>query len=246
MSAAAAECSRALRAQLPAKAPKEPLREHPLCLSDLRTLPVTPEQPGDADWRLSLGASMSSPWLRFRRSTADLLRRICVSNPEMYRKKDFPHGLGMADLSVLASLATVVTYWLYHQWVTWSILVGTCTVRWPVVPVGRRCGCLLPLQCSFPRLPVQSRAWAARVDRRGAHYQQERIRREQGDADREEIADRGHVDETSHSVSRIRDDPQGTPSRGTSSSTISVAFSIPHRRQHAFQVGPLGIVLAAR
>ncbi len=48
---------------------------------------------------------------------------ICGSR-ELYKKKDFPHGLGMAIL-VLACLASTVTYWLYDKWLTWAILIGS-------------------------------------------------------------------------------------------------------------------------
>ena len=48
---------------------------------------------------------------------------VC-GNPELYRKKDFPHGLGLAILT-LACLASTVTYFLYQQWWTWGILIGS-------------------------------------------------------------------------------------------------------------------------
>jgi hypothetical protein len=48
---------------------------------------------------------------------------IC-GNAELYKKKDFPHSLGMTIL-VLACLASTVTYWLYDPWLTWAILIGS-------------------------------------------------------------------------------------------------------------------------
>jgi hypothetical protein len=48
---------------------------------------------------------------------------VC-SNHELYKKKDFPHSLGMAIL-VLACVASTVTYWLYDKWLTWAILLGS-------------------------------------------------------------------------------------------------------------------------
>lgn len=48
---------------------------------------------------------------------------IC-GNHELYKKKDFPHGLGMG-LLVLACLAATVTYWFYDLWMTWAILIGS-------------------------------------------------------------------------------------------------------------------------
>jgi hypothetical protein len=44
-------------------------------------------------------------------------------NHELYKKKDFPHGLGLAILT-LACLATIVPYLLYMQWLVWTILLG--------------------------------------------------------------------------------------------------------------------------
>jgi hypothetical protein len=45
-------------------------------------------------------------------------------NGELYKKKDFPHSLGMAILA-LACLASTLTYWLYSKWFTWAILIGS-------------------------------------------------------------------------------------------------------------------------
>jgi len=45
-------------------------------------------------------------------------------NPELYRKKDFPHGLGMTIL-LGAFLASTLTYWWYDKVLTWAILLGS-------------------------------------------------------------------------------------------------------------------------
>jgi hypothetical protein len=45
-------------------------------------------------------------------------------NRELYKKKDFPHGLGLAILT-LACLASTVAYLYYQQWWTWGILIGS-------------------------------------------------------------------------------------------------------------------------
>ena len=45
-------------------------------------------------------------------------------NAELYRKKDFPHALGMSIL-VLACVASTITYWLYDKYLTWAILIGS-------------------------------------------------------------------------------------------------------------------------
>jgi hypothetical protein len=48
---------------------------------------------------------------------------VC-GNVELYRKKDFPHWLGLTILTV-ACVASVIPYWLYMQWLTWTILIGS-------------------------------------------------------------------------------------------------------------------------
>ncbi len=48
---------------------------------------------------------------------------VC-GNTQLYKKKDFPHWLGLTILAV-ACLGSVIPYWLYHQWLTWTILIGT-------------------------------------------------------------------------------------------------------------------------
>jgi hypothetical protein len=49
---------------------------------------------------------------------------LVCGNHELYKKKDFPHGLGITILTV-ACLVSFVTYGLYQPWLTWSILIGT-------------------------------------------------------------------------------------------------------------------------
>jgi len=48
---------------------------------------------------------------------------VC-GNAELYRKKDFPHGLGMGIL-VAAFVASTLTYWWYDKVLTWVILLGS-------------------------------------------------------------------------------------------------------------------------
>jgi hypothetical protein len=54
---------------------------------------------------------------------------VCAlcGNAELYKKKDFPHWLGLTILTV-ACLASIIPYWLYHQWLTWTILIGSALV----------------------------------------------------------------------------------------------------------------------
>jgi hypothetical protein len=48
-------------------------------------------------------------------------------NAELYKKKDFPHWLGMTIL-VAACLGSIIPYYLYHQWLTWTILIGSAVI----------------------------------------------------------------------------------------------------------------------
>ncbi len=48
---------------------------------------------------------------------------VCGSG-ELYKKKDFPHALGMGIL-VTACAASTVTYYLYDKLLTWGILLGS-------------------------------------------------------------------------------------------------------------------------
>jgi hypothetical protein len=49
---------------------------------------------------------------------------LVCGNRELYKKKDFPHWLGLTILTI-ACLGSVIPYWLYHQWWTWVILIGS-------------------------------------------------------------------------------------------------------------------------
>jgi hypothetical protein len=57
---------------------------------------------------------------------ADPALPACVvcGDHELYKKKDFPHSLGMGIL-VLACLASTITYALHEFWLTWAILIGS-------------------------------------------------------------------------------------------------------------------------
>ena len=43
---------------------------------------------------------------------------------DLYKKKDFPHALGMGIL-IVACLASSVTTLFYQWWLTWGILIGS-------------------------------------------------------------------------------------------------------------------------
>src|SRR5262249_22128239 len=51
---------------------------------------------------------------------------VC-GNHELYKRKDFPHGLGMAIL-VVALVLSVVTYYAYEKWLTWVLLIGSAII----------------------------------------------------------------------------------------------------------------------
>ncbi len=77
--------------------------------------------PGAAEWRcpacdhvVALPAAIDP----------DLPACAACGGHELYRKKDFPHGLGMGIL-VAAFAASTLTYWLYEPWLTWVILLGS-------------------------------------------------------------------------------------------------------------------------
>jgi hypothetical protein len=81
-----------------------------------------------------LNPSTKSEWhcprcdhiVRLATSEPDTTLHACAlcGNGELYKKKDFPHSLGMAILG-LACLASTLTYWLYSKWWTWTILIGS-------------------------------------------------------------------------------------------------------------------------
>ena len=53
-----------------------------------------------------------------------LSRCALCGGSDLYKKKDFPHALGMTIL-VGACLASTITYALYDKWLTWAILIGS-------------------------------------------------------------------------------------------------------------------------
>jgi hypothetical protein len=53
------------------------------------------------------------------------LRQCAVcSGTEFYKKKDFPHWLGLTILTA-ACVGSVIPYWLYRPGWTWAILIGS-------------------------------------------------------------------------------------------------------------------------
>jgi predicted RNA-binding Zn-ribbon protein involved in translation (DUF1610 family) len=52
---------------------------------------------------------------------------VLCGNHEIYKKKDFPHWLGMTILIVAVVLSTV-TYYNYEKWWSWSFLIGSAII----------------------------------------------------------------------------------------------------------------------
>jgi hypothetical protein len=102
---------------------------------------------------------------------------VICGNGELYKKKDFPHWLGMMILTV-ACLGSIIPYWLYHQWWTWIILIGSALIDGVLylmvgdVIVCYRC------QAHYRGVPASDahKPFELGIAER---YRQERIRREQ-------------------------------------------------------------------
>ena len=101
---------------------------------------------------------------------------VC-GNRELYKKKNFPHWLGMAIL-VVACLASVFTYGWYEKWLTWAILLGSALVDAVLyLCVGDAIVCY---RCNAHYCGIK-----AGLDHQpfelttGERYRQERLRREQ-------------------------------------------------------------------
>src|SRR5260221_809378 len=52
---------------------------------------------------------------------------VLCGDHELYKKKDFPHWLGMTIL-VVACVSSVYTYFWYDKWLTWAILIGSAVI----------------------------------------------------------------------------------------------------------------------
>lgn len=129
--------------------------------------------PGPALWqcphcehRLTLDAPVS----------AALPECVICGNPELYKKKDFPHNLGLGILTVACAIS-FITYLNYQVWLTWSILIGTALfdglLYWWVgdVVVCYRC------HAQYRGLPREAdhKPFDLGI---GERYRQEQIRRE--------------------------------------------------------------------
>lgn len=102
---------------------------------------------------------------------------VVCENADLYRKKDFPHGLGLTILT-LACLGSAIPYYLYHQWLTWTILIGTAVFDGLLyLWVGDVVVCY---RCNAHYRGVKQCDVARPFDLgTGERYRQEKIRREQ-------------------------------------------------------------------
>jgi hypothetical protein len=110
-------------------------------------------------------------------TAAELPACVVCGNPELYKKKDFPHWLGLAILTV-ACLSFLALMGLYHQWLAWVILIGSAIFDGLLylwvgdVIVCYRCGAHYRRITPGPRHQPFDLGIAER-------YRQERLRREQ-------------------------------------------------------------------
>ena len=116
--------------------------------------------------------------LTLRAPEANALPACAVcGNQELYKKKDFPHWLGLTILAVVC-LGSVIPYWLYHQWLTWTILIGSAIIDGLLylwvgdVVVCYRCNAHYRGQIPG----AEHKPFELGI---GERYRQERIRREQ-------------------------------------------------------------------
>ncbi len=107
---------------------------------------------------------------------------LVCGNRELYRKKDFPHGLGMTIL-VVACIASAFAYGWYKPWLTWTILIGTALFDGLLyLLVGDAVVCY---RCQAHHRGLASSEEHAPHDLGTAErYRQERIRREQLQAEK--------------------------------------------------------------
>lgn len=142
----------------------------PGCAQEIRM-----HRPGPAEWQ----CSGCDQLLRLPAALAGAELAACplCGNAELYKKKDFPHWLGLTILTI-ACAAFFVAQNLYHPWIAWSVLIGSALLDGGLylwvgdAIVCYRCG------ASFHGLePSEThRPFELGVAER---YRQERLRREQ-------------------------------------------------------------------
>jgi len=100
----------------------------------------------------------------------------------MYKKKDFPHWLGLSILTV-ACLVFFVAQNFYHPWLAWSVLIGSALVDGGLyLCVGDALVCY---RCGAQYHGVETSALHQPFELGVAErYRQERLRREQLERER--------------------------------------------------------------
>ena len=136
--------------------------------------PVRVDLPGRAEWQCP-GCDHLGP-AHACAGPGTLACCAACGNAELYRRKDFPHGLGLSILAV-ACVASVIPHWLYRPVWTWVILLGSVVIDGLLylcvgdVVVCYRCDAH---HRGFPANP-EHRPFELTIQER---YRQERIRRE--------------------------------------------------------------------
>ena len=77
---------------------------------------------GPAEWQCP-----DCDHLRRLSAPAELSACPVCGNPELYKKKDFPHWLGMTILVTALILSTLTYHW-YEKWWSWSFLIGSAII----------------------------------------------------------------------------------------------------------------------
>jgi hypothetical protein len=107
-----------------------------------------------------------------------LPRCAVCGNHELFKKKDFPHWLGMTIL-ITACVASVYTYLWYEWWLTWGILIGSAIIDGALyLMVGDAVVCY---RCDAHHRGFKTTDEHAPFELTiGERYRQERLRHEQG------------------------------------------------------------------
>lgn len=115
--------------------------------------------------------------LQVEAADGGLGRCVVCGNRELYKKKDFPHWLGMSIL-IGACLLSVYTYYFYEPVWTWVILIGSAAFDGLLyLWVGDAVVCY---RCNAHYRRFQTTAAHQPFEITiGERYRQERLRREQ-------------------------------------------------------------------
>jgi hypothetical protein len=95
----------------------------------------------------------------------------------LYKKKDFPHGLGLTII-LLGFAASTVTYWRHELGLTWAILLGTAAFDGLLYLLVKDVVVCYRCNAHYRGVPAgpEHKPFELTIHER---YRQERIRREQ-------------------------------------------------------------------